>query len=90
MKFGKLPLTDKAKNEYRYQDERGLFRRAILLDKTRGRHHYPVVTKSGKVLNGPWMKTEAEFKRLDKEGLIYWTSGGDEQPYGKIYFDKTK
>ena len=36
------------------------------------------------------MKTEEEFKRLDKEGLIYWTSGGDEQPYGKIYFDKTK
>ena len=31
------------------------------------------------------MKTEAEFKRMDAEGAIYWTSGGDEQPYGKIY-----
>ena len=90
MIFGKLPLTDKAKNEYRYQDERGLFRRAILLDKTRGRHRYPITTKSGNVLNGPWMKTEEEFKRLDNEGLIYWTSGGDEQPYGKIYLDETK
>ena len=90
MILGKLPLTDKAKNEYRYQDERGLFRRAILLDKTRGRHIYPVVTKSGNILNGPWMKTEEEFKRLDKDGLIYWTSSGDEQPYGKIYLDKTK
>lgn len=88
--LGKLPLTDKAKKEYRYQDERGMFRRAILLDKTRGRHRYPITTKSGNVLNGPWMKTEEEFKRLDNEGLIYWTSGGDEQPYGKIYLDETK
>lgn len=90
MGFGKLPLTEKAKNEYRYSDERGMFRRAILLDKTRGRHHYPVVTKSGNILNGPWMKTEEEFKRLNAEGLVYWTSGGDEQPYGKIYFDENK
>ena len=85
MVLGKLPLTEKAKNEYRYEDEKGLFRRAILLDKTRGRHNYPVTTKSGNILNGPWMKTEEEFKRMDAEGAIYWTSGGDEQPYGKIY-----
>lgn len=90
LQFGKLPLTDKAKNEYRYSDEKGVFRRAILLDKTRGRHFYGVRTKSGKVLNGPWMKTEEEFKRLDAEGLVYWTNGGDEQPYGKIYLDEKK
>ena len=88
--FGKLPLTDKAKNEYRYSDEKGVFRRAILLDKTRGRHSYEIRTKSGKILNGPWMKTEEEFKRLDAEGLVYWTNGGDEQPYGKIYLDEKK
>ncbi len=88
--LGKLPLTDKAKNEYRYEDENGLFRRAILLDKTRGRHFYPVKTKSGSILNGPWMKTEEEFRRLDSEGAIYWTSGGDEQPYGKIYLKDSK
>lgn len=85
LQLGKLPLTDKAKGEYRYEDENGLFRRAILLDKTRGRHYYPVTTKSGNILNGPWMKTEEEFRRLDEQGAIYWTSGGDEQPYGKIY-----
>lgn len=88
--LGKLPLTDKAKAEYRYQDEKGLFRRAILLDKTRGRHHYPVTTKSGNILNGPWMKTEEEFRKLDSKGAIYWTSGGDEQPYGKIYLSESK
>lgn len=88
--LGKLPLTDKAKAEYRYQDEKGLFRRAILLDKTRGRYHYPVTTKSGNILNGPWMKTEEEFRALDSKGAIYWTSGGDEQPYGKIYLSESK
>lgn len=90
MFFGKLPLTDKAKNEYRYSDENGVFRRAILLHKTRGRHFYPVTTKSGNVLNGPWMKKEEEFRKLDEQGMIYWTSGGEEQPYGKLYLDETK
>ena len=90
VELGKLPLTEKAKAEYRYHDEKGLFRRAILLDKTRGRYHYPVITKSGNILNGPWMKTEQEFKDLDKNGAIYWTTGGDEQPYGKIYLSESK
>ena len=90
MKFGRLPMSEKAKSEYRYSDEHGLFRRAILLDKTRGRYHYPVRTKSGNILNGPWMKSEDELRKLDEQGLIYWTSGGDEQPYGKIYLDESK
>lgn len=88
--FGKLSLTEKAKNEYRYEDENGKFRRAILLDKTRGRHFYNVITKSGNILNGPWMLKEDDFKNLDKENGIYWTSGGDEQPYGKIYLHESQ
>ena len=47
----KLPLTEKAKNEYRYEDENGKFRRSILLHKTRGRHFYEITTKSGNILN---------------------------------------
>ena len=35
--LNKLPLTEKAIKEYRYSDEKGKFRRAILLDKTRGK-----------------------------------------------------
>lgn len=89
-KIGKLPLTERAAKEYRYKDDKGYFRRAILLDKTRGRYRYPVTTKSGHVLNGPWMLKEDEFKRLDQEGGIYWTNKGDEQPYGKIYLNASK
>lgn len=90
LKLGRLPLTEKAIAEYRYKDEKGPFRRSILLHKTRGRHIYPVTTSSGKILNGPWMKTEKEFKELDSQGKIYWTQGGDEQPYGKIYLSDSK
>lgn len=90
IELGRLELSEKAKKEYRYSDEKGLFRRGILLDKTRGRHYYKVITKTGNIINGPWMKTEKDFKKLDAAGMIYWTSGGDEQPYSKIYLDESK
>ena len=90
IELGRLELSEKARKEYRYSDEKGLFRRGILLHKTRGRHYYKVITKTGNILNGPWMKTEKDFKKLDAAGMIYWTSGGDEQPYSKIYLDESK
>lgn len=88
--LNRLPLSEKAKNEYRYEDEKGKFRRAILLDKTRGRNYYEVVTSSGKILTGPWMIKEEEFKKMNLNNEIYWTSGGQEQPYGKIYLNDSK
>ncbi|HHV04403.1 MAG TPA: site-specific DNA-methyltransferase [Bacteroidales bacterium] len=90
LKFNKLPLTDKAKNEYRYSDSNGLFRRSILLHKTRGRHFYEITTKSGNKLIGPWTIKEKDFWELEHKGGIYWTTGGDEQPYGKIYLSESK
>lgn len=87
--LSKIPLTEKAKKEYSYKDENGFFRRAILLDKTRGRHFYDVKTKNGKTLNGPWMIKEVEFIEQDKQGRILWTNSGEEQPYGKIYLDES-
>ncbi|HEB7524932.1 TPA: site-specific DNA-methyltransferase [Campylobacter coli] len=90
LKFNKMPLTEKAKKEYRYQDEKGYFRRAILLDKTRGRHFYKKVTKLGNILEGPWMVTEQKFDEMNTNNEIYWTEKGDGQPYGKIYLDNAK
>ena len=86
----RLALTNRAQKEYRYQDKKGYFRRAILLDKTRGRYHYEVKTKSGNILTGPWMKTKEEFQKLNEQNLIYWTTKGDEIPYGKIYLNTSK
>ena len=88
--LGRLPLSEKAKAEYRYSDTKGLFRRSILLDKTRGRKFYPKVTKLGNTLTGPWMVTEEEFDRMDANDEIYWTENGDGQPYGKIYLSESK
>jgi len=89
--YGRLPLSESALKEYRYKDDyAGEFRRGILLDKTRGCHSYPVKTKSGNKLNGPWMVTKKRFEEMDKNNEIYWTSGGDEQPYSKIYLKDSK
>lgn len=88
--IGRLPLSEKAQAEYRYNDAKGLFRRAILLHKTRGRKYYPKVTKLGNTLNGPWMVSEEVFDKMDKDGEIYWTENGDGQPYGKIYLSDSK
>ena len=90
LKLNKIPLSAKAIKEYSYQDDKGKFRRAILLHKTRGRNFYEIKTKSGKSLNGPWMIKEEEFLELDSKNLILWTSGGDEQPYGKIYLHESQ
>lgn len=89
LNLNKIPLTDKAKKEYSYKDDKGNFRRGILLDKTRGRHYYDVTTKNGNILNGPWMIKEKEFKELEDENKILWTSSGEEQPYGKIYLHES-
>ncbi|TAF72243.1 MAG: site-specific DNA-methyltransferase [Bacteroidetes bacterium] len=89
LNLNKIPLTDKAKKEYSYKDDKGNFRRGILLHKTRGRHYYNVTTKNGNILNGPWMIKEKEFRELDNENKILWTSSGDEQPYGKIYLHES-
>lgn len=91
VELGRLPLSESALKEYRYKDSyAGRFRRGILLHKTRGRYSYPVTTKSGRILNGPWMVTEDKLKEMDKNNQIYWTTGGDEQPYKKIYLKDSK
>ena len=87
--LNKMELTEKAKKEYRYKDDRGFFRRSILLHKTRGRYKYDLKTPTGKILSGPWMKSKEDIEKMSNEGMIYWTTGGEEQPYGKIYLDES-
>ncbi len=36
------------------------------------------------------MVTEEKLKEMDSKGEIYWTTGGDEQPYSKIYLKDNK
>ncbi len=87
-KFNKLPLSEKAQREYSYEDEKGKFRRKNIIDKSRGKKYYKIITPSGEILEGPWMIDEEEFKNLDKEGRIYWASG--RMPYGKKYLHEAE
>lgn len=87
--LNKVGLTDRAKKEYRYEDERGKFRRSNLYDKTRGKYIYKVKSPSGKLLSGPWMVEEVDFYKLSESGSIYWATGEEESPYGKIYLENS-
>ena len=84
-KLNKLPLTEKAKKEYSFEDKKGKYRRSNLLDLTRGRYEYSVVTPDGDILNGPWMIDKKEFDRIKESDEIHWPSKGKQIPYGKIY-----
>lgn len=87
--LNKVGLTDRAKKEYRYEDTTGKFRRSNLYDKTRGKYIYKIKSPSGKILSGPWMIEEADFYKLLENNSIYWASGVDESPYGKIYLNNS-
>jgi len=88
--LGRTALSDRAKKEYRYEDVKGKFRRANLCDKTRGRYAFDVATPSGKVISGPWMLSEEDFIELQEAGGVYWATGDDELPYGKIYLHESE
>ena len=86
--FSKLPLSEKAKNEYRYSDEKGNFRRNILLDKVKWRFKYEVRTPEWWKLSWPWMIKEEVFRELEKNRQLYWAWWENWQPYWKIYLDE--
>ena len=84
--LNKLPLSEKARPEYSYEDDRGgKSRRAKLLDLTRGRHYYEVKTPDGDIIDGPWMISKEEFEELARNDGIHWPRKGRQIPYGKTY-----
>jgi len=84
LNFGRIPLTDTAKKEYQYKDEKGKYARRPCIDSVRGRYSYKVQLENGNVLTENWMISEDEFRKLDSEGLIHWPQNGG-NPMRKIY-----
>lgn len=84
-KLYNLPLSEKALREYSYEDSKGKYRRSNLLDLTRGRYIYKIITPDGSEINGPWMIEEAEYKTLLQKDGVHWPTGGQQIPYGKTY-----
>ena len=86
--FEKMELSEIAKNEYRYEDAKGKFRRQNLIDNTRGRRYFNVTTPSGRIIEGPWMAEENEINRLIQQDAVYWANG--DTPYGKLYLQDSE
>ena len=84
-KMGFLPLSEKAKKDYKYRDSRGYYGRGRLREPVRGRFDYDVVTPSGEIAKGPWLISEKEFKKLQNEDLIHWPEKKGGSPRRKIY-----
>ena len=82
--FGKLPLSEKAKKEYQYTDEIGVYARRPCIDSVRGKNNFNVKLPNGDMLRGPWILNEEEFKKLNEENLIHWPQNGG-NPMIKIY-----
>lgn len=83
--MGHLPLSEKAKKDYKYHDKRGYYGRGRLREPVRGRFDYDVITPSGDIAKGPWLIPENEFIELKKKDLIHWPEKKGGSPRRKIY-----
>lgn len=81
--FNNISLTNL--EEYRYEDEKGKFRRVNLIDKTRGKYKYSITNPNGKEINSIWMKPKKYIEELIKNNEVYWAGN---TPYGKNYLFK--
>ena len=87
VKLGRLPLSDKAKKDYQYQDEKGFYGRGRLREPVRGRYNYELASPQGTIATGPWLISKEEFNKLEREGLVHWPESGG-SPRKKIYLSE--
>lgn len=83
--FGRLPLSEKAKKDYQYQDENGFYGRGRLREPVRGRYNYDVISPDGFVCKGPWLMPESDFNKLREQNLVHWPEKEGGSPRKKIY-----
>jgi adenine-specific DNA-methyltransferase len=86
--FNKLEHTAKAKKEYRYNDDNGLFRRGTIIDKSRGSNSFEIVLPNNqKVQIENSIRTKSWLLSEISKNMIYWTKTWT--PYWKIYLDSS-
>ncbi len=86
--FNKTELQATAIKEYRYEDEKGKFRRGTIVDNSRGKHLLEVVSPNGIKKKIKSIRTEQFFNEKEEQKLIYWTETGT--PYLKLYLDNSE
>lgn len=88
--FNKIALQDTAIKEYRYVDEvtGKKFRRGTIVDNTRGKNIFDIVSPSGIKKRIKSIRNKKFFEEKDTNGEIYWTRTGT--PYLKIFLDESE
>lgn len=86
--FNKTELQQTAINEYRYEDEKGKFRRGTIVDNSRGKHLLDIISPLGQSKTIKSIRSREFFIEKEKDGLIYWTSTGT--PYLKLYLENSE
>lgn len=87
IKFGRLPLSEKAKKDYQYKDSKGYYGRGRLREPVRGRYNYDVISPSGIICKGPWLIPESEFEKLKEQDLVHWPEKEGGSPRKKTYLN---
>lgn len=87
IKFGRLPLSEKAKKDYQYKDDKGYYGRGRLREPVRGRYNYDVISPSGIICKGPWLIPESEFEKLKEQDLVHWPEKEGGSPRKKTYLN---
>lgn len=85
--IGLLPISESGLREFRYEDNKGKFRRGQIYYPNRGVHKYSVETPYGNTITGDFTISKEKFFNYDSENKIYWAEQGDHTPYLKIYLD---
>lgn len=82
--IGRLPLSETAKKEYQYRDERGIYARRPCIHSVRGHYVFDYTTPNGNVIHDHWMIKKEDFLEADNNGLIHWPANGG-NPMIKMY-----
>ena len=76
-------------------DARGAYKQGIIsstekISRPNGKNYYCVKTPSGRLVTRQWRFPEDEFKKLDKDGRIYYGKDGASIPSLKVFINEQK
>lgn len=86
--FYGVPLSEKRLREYRNPDNdpRGLWESKPWKSGTgQSGSRYKIVSPTGKIFDEEWLGSEQTYQRLLRQGVIYFSKGGDGLPRKKYY-----
>lgn len=88
--FNKIELQETALKEYRYIDDKTnqRFRRGTIIDNSRGKNIFKVISPNGIEKEIKSIRTKEFFDEANFKNMIYWTKTGT--PYLKIFLERSE